>query len=487
MKNNIKLLSCLLISLAFFACDDEINDLQPFTEGNPQTFFNSEATFQNGVDGIYSQFQNYYASTGSGMQGIPDILSDNVVLAASGRRSNEIYFDWRYVPSTGGAIPLYWSEGYEAINAANLVIGQIDNLADGAAKDNILGQALAARAFAHFDLVRTYGQIPTSGANAGSSMGVVYMKVEDGDTGDPLAQYARESVESNYSEIIGDLERAADLIGANNGEGRLDRDAVFGILSRVYLYNGEYQKVIDAANEVSEDIASMSELPGVYTDSNNAGVLVEWSVNTSSESGESNVGVLYSQSSLENGEIVNTISEYVIDFGFLQMIDPNDVRLDVLVFTGENQGNEYNAIKKFLGETGQVNGLLDIKVLRVAEVLLNKAEAQYRIGNESEALSTLNIVRDNRYTSYEGGESGEDLLDAILFNRRVELAFEGHRFFDIKRLGNSITRTDAGDLADGSGTPPDDLELEAGNFRFLFPIPQAEINANDNIEQNPGY
>jgi len=255
----------------------------------------------------------------------------------------------------------------------------------------------------------------------------------------------------------------------------------------VYLYNGEYQKVIDAANEVSEDIASMSELPGVYTDSNNAGVLVEWSVNTSSESGESNVGVLYSQSSLENGEIVNTISEYVIDFGFLQMIDPNDVRLDVLVFTGENQGNEYNAIKKFLGETGQVNGLLDIKVLRVAEVLLNKAEAQYRIGNESEALSTLNIVRDNRYTSYEGGESGEDLLDAILFNRRVELAFEGHRFFDIKRLGNSITRTDAGDLADGSGTPPDDLELEAGNFRFLFPIPQAEINANDNIEQNPGY
>jgi starch-binding outer membrane protein, SusD/RagB family len=487
MKNKIKLLSFLFLSLAFFACDDEINDLQPFTEGNPATFFNSEAAFQNGVDGIYAQFQNYYASSGSGMQGIPDILSDNVILATTGRRSNEVYFDWDYVPTTGGAIPLYWSEAYEAVNAANLVIGQIDNLADGAAKDNILGQALAARAFAHFDLVRTFAQIPTSNSGAGSSLGVVYMKVEDGDTDDPFAQFPRETVDSNYAEIIGDLERAAGLIATSNGEGRLDRDAVYGILSRVYLYNGDYQKVIDAANEVSEDIATMTELPGVYTDSNNAGVLVEWSVNTSSESRESNLGVLYSQSSLSDGEISNTISEYVIDFGFLQMIDQDDVRLDVLVFNGENQGNDYNAVKKFLGEEGQVNGLLDAKVLRVAEVLLNKAEAQFRLGDEEGALETLNVVRDNRYSSFEGEESGDDLLEAILFNRRVELAFEGHRFFDLKRLNMAITRTNTGDLSDGSGTAPDKLTLEAGNFRFLFPIPQAEINANDNMDQNPGY
>ena len=84
------------------------------------------------------------------MQGIPDILSDNTVLVQTGRRSNENYYDYRYVPNSGGAIPLYWSEAYEAVNAANLVIGQIDNLADGPEKDNILGQALAARAWAHF-------------------------------------------------------------------------------------------------------------------------------------------------------------------------------------------------------------------------------------------------------------------------------------------------------------------------------------------------
>lgn len=481
MKHNIKILSFLFLSLAFWSCDDEINDLEPFVNGNPNTFFNSPAAFQNGVDGVYSQFFNYYAAE-SGYQGIPDILADNVILATTGRRSNEVYYDWDYVPSTGGAISTFWSEAYEAVNAANLVIGQIDNLPEGDIKNNILGQALAARAIAHFDLVRLYAKIPTQSADAESSLGIVYVKVEDGDTGDPLAQPARETVASNYEEIVGDLESAAGLIGTSNGEGRLDSDAVYGMLSRVYLYMGEYQNVIDAANEVTEPIATAAQLPGVYTDANNAGVLIEWSVNTSSESNFANVGVTYSQTT---GDA--TRSEYVADFGFINNIDTTDVRLDVLTYVGTNSGNQYNAVKKFLGEEGQVNGRVDIKVLRVAEVVLNKAEAQYRLGMEAEALETLNQLRDKRYSSYEGGETGEELLEAILYNRRVELAFEGHRFFDIKRMGEAVVRTDAGDLITGLGTPPEDLILPAGNFRFQFPIPQAEINANPNMEQNPGY
>ncbi|WP_373059754.1 RagB/SusD family nutrient uptake outer membrane protein [Zunongwangia sp. H14] len=481
MKNNIKFLSFLFISLVLFSCDDEINDLEPFTEGNPETFFNSESSFQNGVDGIYSQFFNYYSAE-SGYQGIPDILADNVILATTGRRSNEVFYDWQYVPNTGGAVSLFWSEAYEAVNAANLVIGQIDNLPEGDVKDNILGQALAARAFAHFDLARIYAKIPTQSSDANSSLGIVYMKVEDGDTGDPYAQPARETVESNYTEIIGDLERAAELIETNNGEGRLDRDAVYGILSRVYLYNGDYQEVIDAANEVSEPVATAEELPGVYTDATNAGVIVEWSVNTSSESTFNNVGVTYSQTTG-----ADTRSEYAADYEFVNSIDTADVRQDLLTYEATYSDNEYNAVKKFLGEEGQVNGLLDIKVLRAAEVVLNKAEAQYRLGMEEEALETLNTLRDKRLSSYVGGETGEALLDAILRQRRIELAFEGHRFFDIKRIGDAIVRSDFGDILDGSGTPPEELVLPAGDFRFQFPIPQAEINANSNMEQNPGY
>ncbi len=482
MKHQIKLLSFLFLLLAFTACDDEINDLQPFTQGNPATFFTTVSSFQNGVDGMLNQIRNYYAETAAGMQGVPDILSDNVILATSGRLSNEVFYDYRYTPNTGGAVSFWMSEPYDAVNAANLVIGQIDNLPAGAAKDNILGQALAGRAFAHFDMVRVYGKIPTQSADANSSLGIVYMKVEDGDTGNPFAQPARETVASNYAEIIGDLERASTLIGTSNGEGRFNRNSVFGILSRVYLYNGDWQKAIDAANQVTTPLATAEQLPGVYTDANNAGIVFELAVNTTSESGFSNVGVLYSQTVAGNIR-----SEYVIDFGFWNSISENDLRRPVLRTVGTFEGNQYNAINKFMGEAGQVNGRVDIKVMRAAEVLLNKAEAQFNLGLEAEALITLDRLRVLRYSSFTGGETGQALEDAIQFERRVELAFEGHRFFDLKRRGEAVVRTNAGDIIDGSGTPPDVLVLPPTDHRFQFPIPIGQVNANPNFVQNPGY
>ena len=482
MKNYIKLLTIISSICFLISCDDELNELEPFVEGNPETFFNSVATFQNGVDGGYRQLWNYYSDPGSGLQGIPDILSDNVIQAQTGRLSNDDYYDYRYVPSTGGAINLYFSEAYEAVNVANLVIEQIDNLSDGEDKNNILGQALAIRAMAHFDLVRFYANIPTQSAAANDSDGIVYIKVEDGDTMDPLAKPNRETVASNYAEILDDLERSSQLIGVDNGQGRFNRSGVFGLLSRVYLYTGEYQNVIDSADEVDVALATAEELAGMYTDANEAGIVVKLAINTSSESNGNNVGVLYSQSNDES-----TVSEYVFDFDFFNSIEDTDLRRDVISFVGVNQDNEYNAIAKFLGEEGQVNGRVDVKVIRAAEVILNKAEAQFELGLEGDALATLDELRVLRYSSFDGGETGQALEEAIQFDRRVELSFEGHRFFDLKRRGEALNRSTMGDIIDGSGTSPDVPTLPADNFRFQMPIPIAEINANANMAQNPGY
>jgi hypothetical protein len=207
------------------------------------------------------------------------------------------------------------------------------------------------------------------------------------------------------------------------------------------------------------------------------------SVNTSSESNFNNVGVLYSQSNSSS-----TISEYAVEYEFFTSIDPNDLRRNVIQFVGTNQGNDYNAIRKFLGEAGQVNGRLDIKVMRAAEVLLNKAEAQFELGQEPQALATLDQLRAQRFTGFTSpGETGQALEDAIQFNRRVELCFEGHRFFDLKRRGEAVQRSAFGDIIDGSGTPAEVQTLSAGDFRFQFPIPIAEINANPNMAQNSGY
>ena len=484
MKNIISKISVILgLVVVLASCEDELNRDQVFTETTAEQFFNSPESFVNGLNGIYSQFQNYYASAGSGLQGIPDILADNCVLVQTGRTSNELYYDYRYVANSGGALALYWSEAYEAINIANLVIENIDNLVDGPIKDNILAEALACRALAHFDLARIYAPIPTQSGDANNADGIVYFSFESGDTGDPFVQPARESVGDNYVEILADLTEAASKINADNGEGRFDRDAVNALLSRVYLYTGNWQAAIDAANLVTTPLAAAANLELVYQDATNEGVIMEFSVNTSSEAGESNVGVLYSQSSGST-----TISEYAIEFDFWASIAPNDLRRNAIQFVGENQGNQYNAIKKFLGETGQVNGRLDAKVIRAAEVVLNKAEAQFNLGLESDALATLDQLRANRYTGFvSGGETGAALDAAIQFERRVELCFEGHRWFDLKRRGEAVQRGTAGDIIDGTGTPAEIQLLPAGDTRFQLPIPIAEINANPNMAQNPGY
>ncbi|QKX03758.1 RagB/SusD family nutrient uptake outer membrane protein [Aquimarina sp. TRL1] len=473
----------LLLVLIITGCNDEIEDIQPFTQGNPSTFFKDIQSFQNGVDGAYNKLRSYYQDPARGLQGIPDILSDNVVLAQTGRRSNEVFYDYRYNPNTELASSWIFNQGYEAVGAANLVIGQIDNLPDGDEKRNIHGQALAARALAHFDIVRLHAKIPTQSADANSSLGIPYIKVEDGDTGNPLATPARETVASNYQEIIEDLEKAASLISSETVEGRLNKNSVYGLLSKVYLYNGDYQLAINAADKVTTPLATAAELEDVYTDVSNAGLVIEFAINTTSETRNNNVGVLYSQTNSEG-----TKSEYVIDFDFFQSIDDNDARKSVMVFEADFADNKYNAVKKFLGEKGEVNGRVDIKVMRAAEVLLNKAEAQFELGNNAEALATLDELRAARDGGTgSGSETGQALEDAIQLNRRIELAFEGHRFFDIKRRGESINRSSKGDLIDGTGTPAEILTLAAGDNRFQFPIPADEVNANPNFKQNPGY
>ena len=137
------------------------------------------------------------------------------------------------------------------------------------------------------------------------------------------------------------------------------------------------------------------------------------------------------------------------------------------------------------------NGVIDPKVIRSAEVTLNKAEALFFLGQEGQALAALDELRSNRYSDYTAGsESGSDLLAAIQLERRLELFAEGHRFFDLKRwnLGISRSATD-GEFIDGTGTPVPAafLNLSAGSHLFEMPIPQSEINVFPEFQQNPGY
>src|SRR5690606_22445509 len=122
-----------------------------------------------------------------------------------------------------------------------------------------------------------------------------------------------------------------------------------------------------------------------------------------------------------------------------------------------------NSIRKLLGKNGATNGQADWKIFRAEEAQLNKAEALFNLGQEGPARAALDVVRNQRYTSFAGGETGTALRDAIRLERRLEFAFEYQRYFDLKRWGLSLERTNHGDIADGTGTPSQLLTITDGS------------------------
>ena len=330
---------------------------------------------------------------------------------------------------------------------------------------------------AHFDLVKSFGKIPTQASDANGSLGVAYVV-----TFDPNIEPARETVGEVYDKIITDLRDAALDINGSNAVGRLNKDAVNLLLSRVYLYMGQWQNALDAANAVTTAVASRDDIVGVWEDSSQAGLLFNIPNNVGVLG--NNIGVAWSQ-----GGMTSIIPEYVVSFDLYNQFAADDIRKEAYTMQAANNGMglSFNAIKKLFGRAGQFNGLVDYKIFRAAEAKLNKAEALFNLGQETPARAALDEVRTKRYLTAPSGEVGNALRDAIRQERRLEFAFEYQRFYDLKRWGLGVQRTSAGDLADGSGTPSEVLSLSEGNFKFQMPISQGTLDQNPNAVQNPGY
>lgn len=470
MKKFLNIIIVFLVVFAFHSCEDELDQL-PNNAFAPESFYKTNQDFEFASRALYSGLfsGSYY---GGSFQSRPDITSDNVVIAQVGRKSNQSFYEWRYKANTAWNM---MGSAYIVINRANQIIDKIDNLADGSVKNNYFGEAHAVRALAHFDLLRVYSKISDS-----NSLGMPYV------TGiDPNYEAPRPTVNETLTQIIADLEAAKDLVGTSSTKSRFTKNAVNALLSRVYLYAGQYQKSTDAANAVSTAIAERSNFAQVWTDSSTDGVILKLDQNASID--DIGVGIEWSQSSASG-----IIPEYVWSFDFVSMIDSSDIRAaaynDVIP---DADGNLYNAIIKSYGEAGQQNGSVDAKILRAAEVYLNKAEALYFLNNEAEALTALDELRKNRYQSFvSGGETGIDLITAIQYERRIEMAAEGHRLFDLRRWGMGVNRSATeGEFFDGTGTPaiPAARTLSAGDYRMVFPIPQSQINIFPDLLQNPDY
>ncbi|WP_449401224.1 RagB/SusD family nutrient uptake outer membrane protein [Chryseobacterium wanjuense] len=487
---NISLLS--LVTLISLQCSDDRFDILPNSQDSPETIFTTEANYRLVLDGAYDAFKSptyYNGDTGSSII-LGDVLADNLILNPQGRQTNKKAYEWSYTPQDGAVTSLY-SSAYYVISRANIVLDNLNKVPYTDFMKNVEGEAKAIRAIAHFDLVRAYAKIPTQSSDASSSLGIAYV-----DHFDPNIKPSRDaSVAASYDKIIADLQDALVKINSTNGSiGRLNKTSVLGILSRVYLYKGDYDKAIQYGEQcitASPSVGANANFVNLWRDASDDGELFTI-LNSNSSNDNVNVGVAYNQNSS------GIRSEYNVNYDLFTKYGSTDVRTPAYILTANFGSTPYNHVVKYRSRTGStVAQVVDIKFLRSAEVYLNVAEAYMKSSSQNpvRALQLLNTLRAQRYGTatspyVPGTETGTALIDAIYYERRLELAFENDRFWTIKRLGQSVVRSDYGSAANGGGSdaPTGALKtLPAGNFRFVLPIPQDAINLNPNLKQNPGY
>lgn len=455
------------------SCNDQL-ELKPFNAIDEANAFNTRTDFNNAIKGVYASLRdgNYY---GGEFLLLPDVISDNLILCSEGRTS---YQDYYYFNMNGNIAWFnFFRAAYSTISRCNYILENIDNLENGDFKNNIEGQALALRAMAHFDLARVYCK-PPQFANA-NDLGIAYVTSTDA-----ANKPERTTVANTFKLIEDDFTKAVGMIATDNGTGFLNKAAVYGLMARFYLYSDNMPDAETAATNAIQQptntgVGTIAEFPDIWTDQTENGVLFKV-INTNLD--QVGVGVVYNQASPDGVR-----SEYVPDFAFYNDFNANDVRT-TWFSTSSFAGHDFNHIVKYLQRPGSNQAVVDMKVLRWSEVYLIRAEARFNNGNEPGALADLNVVRSNRYVGFtDPGETGAALEAAIARQRRLELAFEGHRMFDLKRKNMPISRSDNGDYADGSGVhpPTDVLTLPASSPLWEMPIPQEELNANPNMQPNP--
>ncbi len=471
----------VLALLGFVSCKKSVLDLYPYNQIETSQAFNTEADVTLAVDGMYAGIRtsgSYYSGT---WNIFADEAADNLISNKSGpgRGTGLNYSEWRYTADNTYGL---FSGGYTIIRRANAILENIDKFADGAFKNNAKGQALAIRAMVYFDMSRVYSKTYENATSADSTMPYVT-------TTDPNITPAKEELRGFYGKVIADLELAKTLIGSNDVY-HLNKAAVNGLLSRVYLYKGDFPNCIASANAAIGSkptaIDNITTFPLIWKDATTTGVLFK--IRNTGTDNDNTLGVNYYQA--VGGE---KKSEYVVEYNLRQQFVPNDIRDSVYIESSNFNGQKFNHVIKYAGRSnGDPAGVLDAKVIRNAEVLLNRAEAYYRNGNEPEALNDVVLLKTNRYKVYDAETatelSGASLLNEIYKQRRLELAFEGDRFFDLKRRNLPVNRdATKGDLANGSGIPYVFTTLPAGDYKFQLPFPSKEINFNLNLKQNPGY
>lgn len=504
MKNKIIKLTALgVLTLGVLtSCEREL-DQAAFNQVPIEEAMKSEANFTQAINGAYSAIKGVSAANAAQLPNsglgyfnsdtgnqiiIPDLTTDNLIVNPQGRTSNFTAYNWTFSSNNASVTGLF-AQGYAVIARANMPLKYINNLPVGAFRTNIEANAKAIRAAAHFDLVRAYCKIPTQSADANASLGIPYITEFN-----PLATSTIRTltVAQVYDNIISDLNFALNNITESpTDKSKFSKAAINGLLSRVYLYKGDYNNAISAGNSsiaASSSVGTLTNFPNIWASNNADGVLLKI-LNSPQEN--VTVGVAYQQGYNPALPTFGSIrSEYVVPMSLYNLFSATDIRKTAYIRRSVYQGFDRNNVIKWGNNAagGTPLNVVEVKYLRTAEVYLNTAEAAFKVGNESLANTLLNTLKAQRYSPYSPiSLSGTALWNEIMLQRRLELAFENDRFYTFKRQGLTMQRTGEGPNIDGTGSASTVQTILPNDTRWQWPIPQATINITPSFQQNPGY
>ncbi|WP_339706221.1 RagB/SusD family nutrient uptake outer membrane protein [uncultured Kriegella sp.] len=501
MKNYIKYIGLLLIGVYSISCS---NILDPEPEGQValEQLLSTEEGLITGVNGVYEPLQPIF---------------QNTMVQLAGRSSDDGW-TWRKetesdifnIDESFGLIQTTWQNHYQGITRANTVLERmstIDEFSSAEMKSLIEGQCKFMRAFYYFHLVRFYGGVPLI---------IEEIKIPSD------AELPRSSIEEVYAQIKLDLNEAITLLptaytgGSGKEEGRATKYAAMALLATVNLELEEWS----AAVTNTEDIIGKGRLLENYADNfngsneNGPGSIFEVQYGGETGATTTNLRNTFAPEAMQGGAATLPTDDRLngeggslsSGNGIVQEYEDGDNRFEVtladygidnFLFPDQPKGSLL-FVNKYLNEVDQPPGqsTWNYPIIRYADVLLMRAEALNEVGYISggEAFGLLNEIRLNAGLPAHDATtltSQEAFRMAIRKERRVEMAFETKRYFDLNRWGILEERIQFQMDIKGELTFPSNRLIShpiTGKPYFLYPIPLVEFSNNANIqEQNPGY
>lgn len=468
------------------SCSEDFVETQ-FNQSKPQEDIKTVEELQSFVFGAYGTMRNasYY---GCDFVLIPELRSDAMY---SNNRSGYYSTVSNYTMLSNDAYASGpYTAMYTVIAKANIILGTSNNLTWGETVDptsisdkvkNLKGQAYAVRAQAMFDALRLYGQ-QYSGGTTGIVIPVQY---------NPSANMARASVAQTQAQIEADFNNALTNLTGNSYQIFADKTvlnefSVKALMSRYYLYKGDYAKVRSLVNDVV--------ISGKYSVIPRDSYLTSWTLNNASSNSvfELAVGPIAALSSTSINAKINPDNGYQnvpVKSAVVSSMSAQDIRRQIFA-PSSNVGGTFIAAK-YPNQNGEDN----IRISRYEEVLLNGIEAELNGGSIAKAQAYWESILKNRLTDILDPNNPNVVIKSVAqqilelgaidttklrSERRKELVGEGFRMWDLLRWGGPIPKN----ATNGGVT----ANIAIGDNKLAFPIPLAETNvAGTLVKSNPGY